>query len=186
SGAGTGAIYLLRWFWWRINAWTEVVAMVVATINAIVLVAIMNYELIDLRYINEAGKVIIDQNTMNMLIAVLVTTIAWIITTLVTKPESDEVLRAFVKQCHPGGPGWAKVVAKAKTEGLTIDKNDGQAWEMPVQILCVFLGCVGVYSSLFAIGNFLYGQYTYGSVLAVIAIASLFGLFKSFGKLKTD
>ncbi len=181
SGAGSGAIYLLRWFWWRINAWTEIMAMVVATIVAITLVAIKNMTDIDL----SCG--VIDHDTMNMLLAVVITSITWIVTTFVTKPEDKEVLRKFFRKCHPGGPGWAKVVAEARAEGDNIDeKIHGQAWEMPVQILCVFLGCIAIYCFLFAIGSFCYGALGKGSILAVVAATALAGLFKCFGKLHAE
>ena len=80
SGAGSGAIYLLRWFWWRINAWTEIVAMIGATIVAVILVFFVKDESI-------ATKVL-DGFTMKLLFAVTFTSIIWIVTTLVTKPES--------------------------------------------------------------------------------------------------
>lgn len=187
SGAGTGAIYLLRWFWWRINAWTEVVAMIVATVNAVVLLAIQKFKLADFTIVDEAGKTIIDHDTANILIAVVITTIAWLVTTFMTKPESNETLRKFFRKCHPGGPGWAKVVAEARAEGDNIDeKIHGQAWEMPVQILCVFLGCISIYSFLFSIGNFCYGNLSYGFVLGAIASVAMVVLFKCFGKLKAE
>ena len=180
SGAGSGAIYLLRWFWWRINAWTEIVAMVVATIVAIVLVIIENQTNIDLSY------KAIDHNTMNLLIAVFITTITWIVTTLVTKPESTETLRRFYRQCQPGGPGWKKVIDEAVAEGDMIDGEEhGKAWEVPLEILCVFVGCVFVYCSLFAIGSFVYGNIGQGVILSIFAIAATTFLFKIWGKLHT-
>jgi Na+/proline symporter len=179
SGAGSGAIYLLRWFWWRISAWSEIFAMVVTTIVAIILVLFVKDE--------DIAFGVLDGYSVKFLIAVGATTIAWLAGTFLTKPESEETLRAFVRKCHPGGPGWAKVVAKARAEGDFIDeKIHGHAWEMPIQILCVFLGCVAIYCALFSIGSFLYGNLITGTVLGLIAIGSTFVLFKSFGKLRTE
>jgi len=179
SGAGSGAIYLLRWFWWRISAWSEIFAMVVTTIVAVVLVLFVKDE--------DIAFGVLDGYSVKFLIAVVATTIAWLAGTFLTKPESEETLRAFVRKCHPGGPGWAKVVAKARAEGDFIDeKIHGQAWEMPVQILCVFLGCVAIYCALFSIGSFLYGNLGMGITLGVIAVLSTVVLFKSFGKLKAE
>jgi Na+/proline symporter len=179
SGAGSGAIYLLRWFWWRINAWTEVVAMVFSTINAVILVFVID----DATVATE----ILDGFTMKLLIAVGATTVIWIVTTLVTQPEDKEVLRKFYKLTHPGGPGWKKVIEEAKAEGISInEKEKGQAWEMPKQIALVFIGCVVIYSSLFSIGNFIYGENMAGAILGVVAAVGTVVLFKLFGKLRTD
>ena len=151
SGAGSGAIYLLRWFWWRINAWSEIVAMVVSAVLAFYMVLFVED--------SQIARGPIDGFTMKLLIGVACTSVAWLVGTFVTSPESDATLRSFFRRCHPGGPGWAKVVAAARADGDMIDeKIHGQAWEMPIQILCVFLGCVAIYSSLFTIGGMVYGN----------------------------
>ncbi len=179
SAAGSGAIYLLRWFWWRINAWSEIYAMVVTTVVAIVLVTLVPDE--------SVGCTVLDGWSMKFLIAVISTTIAWVAGTFLTKPESEETLRKFFRKCHPGGPGWAQVVAKARAEGDLIDeKIHGQAWEMPVQILCVFLGCTAVYSLLFAIGATLYGNLPTATLLGATATISTFFVFKLFGRLRAN
>lgn len=178
SGAGTGAIYLLRWFWWRINAWTELVAMVVATITAVFLV-----------FGIEEGSLAngtLDHFTMRLLIAVGVTTATWLITTYVTRPEAKETLRKFYLLTHPGGPGWKKVIKSAMDDGQDIDKNKGLAWEMPLQILCVFIGAIVIYSFLFAIGSFIYGNTLVGIILMVVGALGTIFLFKSFSKLRTE
>jgi Na+/proline symporter len=179
SGAGSGAIYLLRWFWWRINAWTEIIAMIGATIVAIVLVFFVDDQTV--------ATNVLDGFTMKLLIAVTVTSVIWIITTLVTKPESKQVLRDFYKLTNPGGPGWKKVVTDAAKDGEIINKKDlGKPWEMPIQILLVFIGCIVIYSSLFAIGNFVYGRTLYGFILLTIAGIGTYFLFKSFNKLRAN
>lgn len=179
SGAGSGAIYLLRWFWWRINAWTEIVAMIASTIVAFVLVIFVEDKTM--------ATDILDGFTVKLLCAVTFTTIIWIITTFVTKPETKETLRSFYKLTHPGGPGWKKVIQDAKEDGEIIDEKDkGKAWEMPIQILCVFIGCVTIYSSLFSIGSFVYGEMLQGGILLACAIIGTFILFKMFGKLRVD
>jgi SSS family solute:Na+ symporter len=179
SGAGSGAIYLLRWFWWRINAWTEIVAMIGATIVAVVLVFFVDDESI-------ATKVL-DGFTMKLLYAVTITSIIWIITTLVTKPENKQVLRDFYRLTNPGGPGWKKVVSEAVKDGDIINEKElGKPWEMPTQILLVFIGCIVIYSSLFAIGNFVYGETLYGFILLTIAGIGTYFLFKLFNKLRVN
>ena len=179
SGAGSGAIYILRWFWWRINAWTEIVAMIVATFVGIILVVVVD----DASLANS----VLDGFTMKLLIAISCTTIAWIVTTFVTKPENQETLRSFYRLTRPGGPGWAKVVREAEADGDMInEENEGRPWEMPIQILLVFIGCVVIYSSLFSIGSFLYGNMLTGGILLIVAILGTIFLFKSFGKLRAN
>jgi SSS family solute:Na+ symporter len=179
SGAGSGAIYILRWFWWRINAWTEIVAMIVATVIGIILVVFVD----DATIATET----LDGFTMKLLIATSCTTFAWLLTTFLTKPETQETLRSFYRLTRPGGPGWKKVIMEAEADGDMIDEeNDGKPWEMPIQILCVFIGCVVVYSSLFSIGSFLYGNMLTGAILLIVAIIGTVFLFKSFGKLRAN
>ena len=179
SGAGSGAIYILRWFWWRINAWTEIVAMIVATVVGIILVVFIE----DASLANET----LDGFTMKLLIAVTCTTIAWLLTTFLTKPETQETLRSFYRLTRPGGPGWKKVIMDAEADGDMIDEeNDGKPWEMPIQILLVFIGCIVVYSSLFSIGSFLYGNMLTGGLLLLVALIGTVFLFKSFGKLRAN
>jgi Na+/proline symporter len=179
SGAGSGAIYLLRWFWWRINAWTEIAAMAVATINAFILVLVIDDA--------DVATNILDGFTVKLLIAVGITTVTWIVVTLLTKPESQATLRSFYRLTRPGGPGWKRVVAEARADGDMIDEKDhGRAWEMPIQILCVFIGIIVIYSSLFAIGNYIYGNPGFATGLVVLALAGTYFLFKSFSKLRAD
>jgi Na+/proline symporter len=179
SGAGSGAIYLLRWFWWRINAWTEIVAMIGATVVAVVLVFFVEDEAI--------ATEVLDGFTMKLLYAVTLTTIVWIITTLLTKPENKQVLRAFYRLTNPGGPGWKKVVSDAAKDGDVINEKElGKPWEMPTQILLVFIGCMVIYSSLFAIGNFVYGEILYGFILLTVACIGTYFLFKFFTKLRVN
>ncbi len=179
SGAGSGAIYLLRWFWWRINAWTEIIAMIGATIVAVVLVFFVEDTSVTTK--------VLDGFTMKLLIAVTITSVIWILTTLITRPENKNVLRTFYKLTHPGGPGWKRIIEEAKSDGEIINEKElGKSWEMPIQILLVFIGCIVIYSSLFAIGNFVYGKTLYGFILLTIAALGTFFLFKSFNKLRAN
>jgi Na+/proline symporter len=179
SGAGSGAIYLLRWFWWRINAWTEIVAMIFATTFAVVLVFVVPDEAVTTTNL--------DAFTVKLLIAVSGTTIVWLITTFVTKPETMETLYNFYQKTHPGGPGWKKVVEQAASEGRNINEaEEGQAWEMPKQLLMVFFGLIAIYGALFSIGSFVYGNQITGIITGVIAAGGTFILFKLLDKLRVD
>ena len=179
SGAGSGAIYLLRWFWWRINAWTEISAMIVATVVGITLVLFVKDEAL--------ATGVLDGFTVKLLISVACTTLTWVVVTFVTPPVDKKVLREFYRLTLPGGPGWKKVVQEARAEGDFIDeKNQGQPWEMPAQILMVFLGCIIIYSSLFSIGNFVYGNLAAGLGMTAVAVGGTVALFKLFGKLRAN
>jgi len=198
SGAGSGLIYLLRWFWWRINAWTELVAMLVATVVAIILVFGVNdlglantfrniYPLPD-DYMQMGEKALSGTVfPIKLLIAIICTSFAWVLTTFLTKPETKKTLRSFYRLTRPGGPGWRSIVQEARKENDMIDEKDhGRAWEMPIQILCVFIGCIVIYCSLFAIGSFVYHKPLQGIILGIIASGGTIFLFKSFSKLRAD
>lgn len=173
SGAGSGAIYLLRWFWWRINAITEIVAMISSTIMAIVLIFFVDDATLTTAYL--------DAFTVRLLIAVAFTSVVWLVTTLLTKPESEATLINFYQKTHPGGPGWKKIAQKAFPNA-----KNAAAWEMPIQILNVFIGSITVYAALFSIGSFLYKQWIQASILLTVTITGTFIIFKLFHKLKAD
>ena len=175
SGAGTGAIYLLRWFWWRINALTEIVAMVVATVLALVLVLGVNPESLENSFL--------DVFSTRLMISLLGVSAAWILTTLLTKPEEVSTLRNFYKRIQPGGPGWKKVVDDARAEGVELERAPGEAWQMPLQILLVFIGCLVIYFSLFGIGSFIYGNIGIGILLLSVAAIGTYFLFTNLAKL---
>ncbi len=198
SGAGSGLIYLLRWFWWRINAWTEIFAMFTATAMAIFLVFGVNdlnlaqifqhiYPLPD--HFADMRPKLLSQTVfpIKLIIAVLGTTLVWIAGMYLTHPERKATLRNFYRLTRPGGPGWKKVVREARDERDPVDEEEqGKAWEMPVQILLVFIGCVVIYSCLFAIGSFVYLKPLQGTVLAFIAAGGTYLLFTSFNKLRAN
>ncbi len=177
SGAGSGAIYLLRWFWWRINAWTEIAAMIFATGVAIVLVFFVKDESL-------AGG-LLDAFTVKLLVAVAGTTAVWIATTLLTRPEKKKVLQGFYRLTHPGGPGWRRVVEQAAADGIEIDPEEaGLKWEMPRQILMIFIGCMVIYGALFSIGSFVYGRNLSGILTGSAALLGTVFLFRLLDKLR--
>jgi SSS family solute:Na+ symporter len=175
-----------------------VVAMIVATVNAVILVFWVD----DLWLAHSFGGVYplpagyADMGAkalsgtvfpIKLIIAVVVTTVAWIATTLLTKPESTETLRSFYRLTRPGGPGWKKVVEEARADGDMIDEKDhGVPWEMPIQILLVFVGCVVIYASLFSIGSFVYQRPVPGFGMAIVAVVGTYFLFTSFKKVRAD
>jgi len=111
-GAGTGLIFILRWFWWRINAWSEITAMFASGIISILL------KLTPLGAYLFGTETGLFENYLEYPIVVLVTTIIWLIATYVTQPESKKVLQSFYKKIQPGGPGWEKIVKDAEAENI--------------------------------------------------------------------
>jgi SSS family solute:Na+ symporter len=171
-GAGTGLIFILRWFWWRINAWSEISAMFASGIISLLL----TIPTIDTYLFNADNGVF--PSWAKLLIVVGVTTLAWIISTFVTKPESEEVLMNFYKKTQPGGPGWKTVIAKAKENNIKIEDENEAGWSVPSGILAMLLGCGLIYSILFSTGYWIYGETTLAIVTTISAIVSGFLLIK--------
>jgi len=173
-GAGTGLIFILRWFWWRINAWSEISAMFASGIISLILtIPTVNTYLFD----KTEGLM---PAYAKFLIVVAVTSAVWLIATFITKPESDVVLRNFYLKIQPGGPGWQNVILKAKSDNIEIVK-DKEGWSVPSGIIAMLLGCALIYSIMFATGYFIYGDYFYANTLSGVAIVSgyfLVGIWK--------
>jgi Na+/proline symporter len=161
-GAGTGLLYILRWFWWRINAWSELVAMLAAITFSITFILLENFGMKELGddQIVIAGV----ETTMGMwnifkFVAIVgLTTVSWIATSLLTKPVDDQVLRDFYRKIKPGGPGWKKVLDKANREGIELVKEKDLKWDVPSGIMAMVFGAVTIYSVLFSIGMIIYGE----------------------------
>ena len=162
-GAGTGLIYILRWFWWRINAETEIVAMIASLIIA-------GY----FTFIHDKLGILELLSYQKIIIGAVLTTIVWVVATYFTHPADDETLIAFYKKIRPGGPGWNKVIERAQAAGVTIEKTQGQ---LPLEILSMVIGCTTVYSALFATGQWIYGHTTEASILTVVTLAGGIFLF---------
>jgi len=169
-GAGTGLLFILRWFWWRINAFSELTAMIVSFLVAVYL------ELVHPALFPAAPL----GPTVKLLMGVGITTAAWIAVTFVTRPTDEETLRRFYALVRPGGPGWAEVVRRAAAEGRPLDAA-GERWTVPQGILAMLAGCFAVYSALFAIGSWLYGRYVIATALTIVAILASIYLVRVWG-----
>jgi len=177
-GAGTGLIFILRWFWWRINSWTEITAMFASGILSITL---KTTPLGDYLFAAESGVL---PSWGEIPFVVFVTTLIWVIATFVTKPESKEVLNNFYERTQPGGPGWTKVIKQAAEEGIEIVHNKNEGWNVPSGILAMLLGCVLIYSCLFTTGYWIYGENTLAISTTITAIVSGYLLIRTWGKIK--
>ncbi|NOZ09121.1 MAG: Na+:solute symporter [FCB group bacterium] len=154
-GAGTGLLFILRWFWWRINAFSEITAMAVSFLVAIL------FQLV----LPRLGVLELSSH-IQLVLGVAVTTLAWLAVTFMTKPTERTKLIKFYTLVHPGGPGWKNISAEAGSE-----KSAG--WDVPRGILNMILGCFAVYSALFATGYWIYGNWLPAVLLTVIGIGAI-------------
>ncbi len=187
-GAGTGLIYILRWFWWRVNSYSELSAMVAAGFFSLVFILIENFAMVQLPGEKVEVLGILTTATYWGMIkfvgVVVLTSVSWLLVTFLTRPENDETLRSFYRKIRPGGPGWEAVVTKARSQGIELIKEKDLRWDVPTGIVCMILGCIMIYSTLFAIGNFLYSNNTLAFILVGLAIVSGFLLTRFWKKLR--
>lgn len=188
-GAGTGLIYILRWFWWRINAYSEIAAMVAAGSFSLMFILIENFALtpIEPNMVEVFGLAISATywNIIKFTGVVFLTSAAWIIVTFLTPPVSEQTLRNFYSKIRPGGPGWKAVVDKARAQNIELVKEADLRWDVPTGIICMILGCIAVYSILFAIGNILYGNITQTLIFSGSTLLSTVLLIRFWNKLKS-
>jgi Na+/proline symporter len=180
-GAGTGLLYILRWFWWRMNVWSEVSAMVVSFLVAVLFqfgAGPLGWE----AAMDGAGWFrVMDFTSWKLILGILVTTVAWVTVTFLTKPEDEHTLIEFCRKIRPGGPGWRKFEAAARAAGVA-DEPGG--WNVPTGLLCMMLGCLMVWASIFGAGYLLYGHTLSGCVMAGVAAAAALALMKWVPKIQ--
>lgn len=168
-GAGTGLIFILRWFWWRINAYTEISAMAISFVVAIF------FEVIN----PKVNWILIPENQayLKLVYSVSITTVGWLLVTFLTQPEKDEILLSFYRKVTPAAYGWKKVLDRYPAE----KQEQGQ---LPKEIGLMVTGTIMVYAALFSTGFFIYGNMISGSIAAVIALAGGFVIISSWKNLK--
>lgn len=164
-GAGTGLIFILRWFWWRINAWSELAAMVISFAVALFF------------HFNKSAHWVDVAGWQELIYGVLITTAGWLAVTLTTQPTQQDTLLGFYKLIRPAGLGWKPVIERARAQG-ELQEADTTLGTLPLQLLCMLIGCFTVYGALFATGYFLYGNLTASLIAALIAAAGGWLLFK--------
>ena len=175
-GAGTGLIFILRWFWWRINAWSEITAMVASgAVSLLITIPSIKAGLF--------GEVGVFPAWAEFPFVVFVTTSLWLIVTFITPSEDQSVLRSFYKKTQPGGPGWKKIIDAAKNDSVELVDSD-EGWSVPSGILAMLLGCLMIYSTMFATGYYIYGDYQLAFPLTGLVIVSAFFLVKIWKKVK--
>lgn len=182
-GAGTGLIFLLRWFWPRINAWSEITAMFTSgIISLLISFTALGGFLFGSK--NHEGELITEgvlPEWGQYPFVVFVTTLCWLAVTWLTKPEKPETLERFYKSTQPGGPGWRKTIRSLESKSeLPIH----QKWNVPQGVLAMLLGSVAIYSTLFATGNWIYGNYALAALLTTLCLTSGVSLLFVWKKLK--
>ncbi|WP_127137604.1 sodium:solute symporter family protein [Flagellimonas oceanensis] len=175
-GAGTGLIFILRWFWWRINAWSEITAMFASGILSLVLKLT---PLGDYLFAADEGLL---PSWSEYPFVVLTTTLTWLVATYLTPPEQREVLYKFCERIGPGGPGWEKIVQQGRTEG--IDLNSSEKWSVPSGILAMHLGSILIYCSLFAVGHWIFGKWILAGALTALSVVSAICLMLTWKKIE--
>ncbi len=163
-GSGTGLVLILRWYWWRINAWSEISAMIASFVVSVTAINVLKprFAVGDLR-----------ADAWVMLVTVAVSTVVWLGVTFATKPEPDRVLEAFYRRVRPGGPGWA-VVSERAGFGRESIPGGALAWTNWIA------GIVAVYSTLFGIGKIVLGSLLEGLVMLAIAVVAFSWIARSF------
>ncbi len=157
-GAGTGLVFLLRWFWWRINAWSEISAMIISFVVAVY------FQFVHMRLGFEAWD-----PSLTLVVGVAITTVGWLVTTFLTQPADEATLRAFHAKIRPLGGGWRAVVG---------DQEQDSKESISAPLLGWFLGCVLVYGALFGTGMLLYGRMVAGSIAIIVAVGAAIGMFR--------
>jgi len=153
TGAGTGGVLLLRWYWWRINAWSEVSAMISGFVVSVALQTIWGLDTdkpVDFAWI--------------MIVTVTITTIVWLAVTFLTKPESKETLVAFYRRTHPSEAGWRPIAKLAPDV-----RPSGGGLSNLIDWIC---GCALIYGVLFGTGKLLLKDFTTGSILLAMGLAA--------------
>ncbi len=171
-GAGTGLIYLLRWYWWRINAWSEISAMI-AAVAATVVFWIFGPDIAcrwEALAVKDAKGVLQLAAHWRLVGTACITTAVWVMVTFLTRPASRETLVKFYRLVRPAGPGWKPIAAEAP-EVKSPDR-------LTQNFLGWVIGSATVYSALFATGSLLYGRIAVGLILAAVFLVSGIALLR--------
>ena len=167
-GAGTGLIFILRWFWWRINAFTEIAGMTISLIVAVFWEII--YPKLGLTPLPPYVR---------LLLSVGITTVVWIAVTYLTRPTDSKVLKSFYRMIRPGGSGWEHVRRALVNDGMKISEVAPQD-SIANGLLGFFVGVLTVYCGLFGIGEAIYGKTLFAVILLTVAVVGMALLVKFY------
>lgn len=169
-GAGTGLLYLLRWFWWRVNAWCEVVAMISSFLVSILFLIL------------EKQNIYHTTSAKRLIITIAVTTACWLLAAYLAPQTDRKALIEFYRKVRPAGPGWEVIRQEA---GISKEEAAKTGDSIPLALIGWVAGCAMIWSSLFTVGNILYGKYDYALALGAIFVISVILLLRVINKLWT-
>ncbi len=172
-GAGTGLLFLLRWFWWRINPVSEITAMVISFLVAVY------FEIIHVKIGLEPLV-----EWQRLIIGVGITSVSWISVTFLTKPSDLKTLINFIRKVNPGGPGWKTVLKRAEEKGEDVELLKKTKWDVPTGLLGAFLGLLFILSLLFSTGYWIYGKTLPAVIMVITGLVSGVCLFNVWRKIK--
>jgi Na+/proline symporter len=170
-GAGTGLLYLVRWFWWRVNAWCEVVAMISSFLVSAAFLVL------------EKQGIYSTTSAMRLIVTIAVTTACWLLAAYFAPQTDRKTLIEFYRKVRPAGPGWEAIRLEA---GISKDEAAQTGESIPLALIGWVAGCAVIWSSLFTVGNFLYGKYDYALALGAVFVISGLILLKVINKLWTS
>jgi solute:Na+ symporter, SSS family len=176
-GAGTGSVYLLRWYWWRINAWSEISCM----LAALTVTLALHWQWLSMTLLGRpdffagSSTVVFAKAALT---STLTTTVVWVIVTFLTKPEPDSILTSFYRKVRPQITGWRPIAAMAPeiTETRDLGRN----------LWCWVLGTVMTYCALFGVGKMLLFHYTMGVALLVVGAISVWLISRELARLQAE
>jgi len=170
-GAGTGLIYILRWFWWRINAYTEIAGMAISFVTALFFQLV--YPRLELPEL---------EKWQQLLASVGITTVGWILVTLLTRPTDSQTLSSFYQKIQPAGPGWRPTKEQLAAQGVPVSTDNSLTIGIAAMLAATFL----VYALLFGIGYLLYGE-TWSAMLSLlVACVATFAIVKLWPRLRME
>jgi solute:Na+ symporter, SSS family len=163
---GIGSVLILRWFWWRINAWSEISAMIAPYFVFIALKL----------YYGTPVTQLMNRFSFETLLLIIVgwSTLVWVLVTFITKPCEEDKLIQFYNKVHPGGAGWKKIAEK-----LPDTRGDKGFVNLFINWLC---GCVMVLCALFGVGKIIFHEYKAGVLFLIVVIASGYVIYKNLAK----
>ncbi|EON78350.1 sodium-solute symporter, putative [Lunatimonas lonarensis] len=189
-GAGTGLLFILRWFWYRINPYSELTAMLVSFLVALGFMVLENHQsgqvqaLIGLGMDPESAAAQIRplKTHVQLLLGVGITTFSWLLVTLLTRPSSMDTLEAFYRRVRPGRIGWRKIIEYAASQDRHFSKHEKHS-DIPQGVLGMVLGCMAVYSALFATGSWIYGHVAIAVWLSLSALITSWLVFRIWSRM---
>lgn len=170
-GAGTGLLYLVRWFWWRVNAWCEVVAMISSFVVSVLFITLEKQQLYS------------TTSTAKLLITILATTICWFLAAYLAPQTDRQTLIEFYRKVRPAGPGWEPIRQEA---GISKAEAAKTGDSIPLALIGWVAGCIVIWSALFTVGNFLYGRIIQGLMLGGVFVVSGLILIAVINKLWSE